>query len=365
MTGWESELETLLGYPAESLRQRRVEACRAFLSSRGTSIERLRSVVTDQMEHVEHVLMTSSPVHGLANSTSDIDTICVVDTSEIGERTATQIFDAGNHYEMMAFTGAEVATAIQRLEEAAKLPVAGQIAAFKTWDGQGPLKRKYIERLINGVSIDGGLPYVQALPALARFWRSASLGRLLFASGCAVLAERAGETRAALGYCLNALLYAMDAMLSHHGIVYSNKKWFLLRWRRFRASGPVRMDVRELDQALSEAWSEALRAFGGSAPPGLTQRVIDIASMADRAFGAALCPGARWEAVPGTQRAPFIPGAHAVLKGDVFFLAGSDSTELPVSWSDRSVSAADASAALRMVRAGFAKLSFPAPEGLS
>ena len=53
------------------------------------------------------------------------------------------------------------------------------------------------------------------------------------------LSERAGEARAPCAYAHHVLLHLLDVVLSCHGDVFSNRKWYLLRWRRFREAGEV------------------------------------------------------------------------------------------------------------------------------
>src|SRR4030088_815327 len=78
----------------KALAEFRLTASAAFLEGRSTSFARLHEVIGRQIDGIAHLLLTSSPVHGLANPTSDIDTICVIDGPDsLAERTATQIFD--------------------------------------------------------------------------------------------------------------------------------------------------------------------------------------------------------------------------------------------------------------------------------
>jgi hypothetical protein len=334
----------------------RLAASAAFLESRTTSFARLRDVIGRQIDGIAHVLLTSSPVHGLANATSDIDTICVIDGPDrIAERTATQIFDQSNHYETILFTRGEIASELSRLTAVLATPPAAQLTAYKQWDKGGPLTRKYLERLVNGVATDGLLPYFDWLPALAKLWRVASLARALVAAECAALAERASELRAALGYVVNALLYAMDALMSHHGHVFSNKKWFLLRFRRFVANGDFEADAAVFAHAIAELWQQVFAAFAhGAGTPTFVAETSKLVAQMEQAFDLGLASQARWGRVDNDVRVPYLPGADAVLRGGMVTLVPSicDLTIIPFGTAAHRGPAV-AKALLNAVRTGF------------
>jgi hypothetical protein len=300
---------------ANDLAAFRASASKAFLETRDTSFGRLREIIEGQVDHIAHLLLTSSPVHGLANATSDIDTICVVDGPDhFPERTATQIFDQSNHYETIVFTRAEVANELNRLAAVVAAPPEAQVRAFKTWDKGGPLTRKYLERLVNGVDTDGSLPYFDRLPALAELWCAASLARALVAIECAALAERSKQLRAALGYVVNGLLYAMDALMSRHGQVFSNKKWFLLRFGRFVESGAVEPGMADVATALDELWKIVFGALQRSTPAaGIAGEARALLARMERAFAIELSPQAVWVRDESAIQVPYLPGADAVL----------------------------------------------------
>jgi hypothetical protein len=339
---------------ARGLAQERRAEGERFLASRTTSLQRLRTIVGAQIDNIAHLLLTSSPVHGLANATSDIDTICVVDGPDLRERTATQIFDGDNHYETILFSRGEVARALARLDATVDAPAASLVATHRTWDKSTPLTRKYLERLVNGVDTDGGLPYFDRLAVLAALWRAASFGRALAAAECAALAQHAGEPRGALGYVLNCCLYTMDALLSHHGRVYSNKKWYLLRFERFLASGEASGAAGDLARAVHAAWGRAVTVLAdGSFPSGLTEDMAALMSAADRLLGTDLVQHGSWAPVDGAQRFEFLPGTEACLRDDQIALvprgAGASAVDFGTAGGlDRTA----AQALLRAIRAG-------------
>src|SRR5690242_17729482 len=80
----------------------------AFLTGRGLDVPGLRDLLSAKVGDAEHALLTSSPVHGLANRTSDIDFIRIQREPLTGPRMATQIFEGANHMEVISFSTAEV-----------------------------------------------------------------------------------------------------------------------------------------------------------------------------------------------------------------------------------------------------------------
>ena len=366
MSALATEIDRPDGHAA--LLRARIRNCEAFLATRGTSLARIGEFVGARMDGVRAIYLTSSPVHGLANATSDIDTICVVDGETMPERTATQIFDDDNHYETIPFTTIEVAAEMARLEAAARLSPGKRVSAYKTWDKNGPIARKYLERLVNGVPVREGGIYLDHLGALAVLWKTASLARAVTMTACAELSLAAGERRGALGYGLNAALYAMDAFLSHHGDVYSNKKWFLLRFHRFLAGEAGRESpISELGSTFSALWERleaAFRSPGGEV--ALLRHLSEAVLRLDAVVGLDLSERARWDCRAPTSM-EFLPGAMLHLAGDHLL---ADVASAPVAGTAQKGEAylsfavppdlarTDALSRLRMIRAGLFTADF-------
>ncbi|WP_217214107.1 DUF6001 family protein [Streptomyces sp. AC550_RSS872] len=287
-----------------------------FLASRGLTPGGLESLLTGRTGPARHFLLTSSPVHGLANATSDVDFIRIQCEPMAGARMATQLFEGPNHLEAISFAEEEAAAALADLRALADADPRRSVLAYRGWDKQHELRRKYLERMVNGVALDRTLPYLDHLPELARLWKWSSLHtateQVLFLS----LAEAAGERRGRVGYAVNALLHLMDAVLSHHLDVYSNRKWFLLRWTRFREQHGTEPVVAAVD-ALRAPVSEALAGKdGGPLAPALTALLTEVYAAA----GEGHPPTLAVEPVGEPVRQRFLPGADMLLGASTTFL---------------------------------------------
>lgn len=225
-----------LAVPAEELVERRRRTVAAFLASRTLEPGPLAAFMRERVGDGT-LLLTSSPVHGLANATSDLDFIRVQADAIAGPRISTKIFDRGEHLEVVSFSADEVAGNVAELARLAAAPFGESVVALRAWDQRREPRRKQTERIVNGLTLDGEAPYLGHLPALATLWSRSALHTAVEHAVCLALAERAGERRGRVGYATNLLLHLMDAVLSAHGDVYSTRKWYLLRWQRHTASG--------------------------------------------------------------------------------------------------------------------------------
>jgi Family of unknown function (DUF6001) len=249
-----------------ALARTRLDAVERFLETRGLTVAAVDEVVAGALDEPAMILLTSSPVHGLANSLSDIDTVCIVEgEEEVAGKMATQLFAAGNHLEYVYFSRSLLERDLDRLGEVAALAPAAAVAAYDGWNAARTVRLKYLERIVNGIATDGTMPFADHLPDLATVWKWSSLERAVRLAAFAIIAERAGESRGRLAYAANSILYAMDATLSDRGSVCGNRKWFLLRWDRFRRA----RDSGEPPLAAIEAARAALgRAGAGGALAG-------------------------------------------------------------------------------------------------
>jgi hypothetical protein len=295
-----------------------------FLRTRGLDRAGLDRLVRAKTGDSRHLLLTSSPVQGLANATSDLDFIRIQEEALDTSRMATQIFEDGQHLEVISFDVRETAAALADVTALAGADPAQVVRGHRGWDKSHELRRKYLERLINGVAMDGGSPYLDHLPELARIWKWSSLHTATEQVFFLGLAERAGETRGRAGYALGALLHLMDALLSQHGDVYSNRKWYLLRWRRFVGYGAA-ADIAaaglvDLVEHLCRKVSAVLR--GGSSEP-LAPAVTELLDLTYRIAGEGHRPAVTIECDDRTPRLRFLPGAELLLGGTAVFL-GTD-----------------------------------------
>ncbi|MEU0603842.1 DUF6001 family protein [Streptomyces sp. NPDC006393] len=298
----------------EDLTARRHRHVTAFLAERGLNPAALAATLEERVGP-GLLLLTSSPVHGLANPTSDLDFIRVQEAPLDGPRIATKIFDHGEHLEIISFSRAELDDALATLDTLAAAPPADTVAAFRAWDRHREPRRKQTERIVNGLTLDGTSPFLDQLPALSTVWGRASLHLALEQAAHTALAEAAGERRGRVGYAYNTLLHLMDALLCHHGDVYTTRKWYLLRWRRALAEG--RMGTGRAGEAaaglehLRRHIAQALDPRHAHRP--LAPAHIELAEATARATGCAHHIAVRLEPARGALPQPFLPGAPLLL----------------------------------------------------
>ncbi|MGW1812905.1 DUF6001 family protein [Streptomyces sp. NPDC002125] len=348
---------------ADALTARRHGEVTAFLEGRGLDplwlSELMRERVGDGL-----LLLTSSPVHGLANATSDLDFIRIQKEAIDGPRISTKIFEGGHHLEVVSFSETELASNLAELERLAGLSADGTVAGFRAWDKQREPRRKQTERIVNGIAMDGTAPYLDALPALARVWCRASLHTAVEQVAHTALAEAAGETRGRVGYAYNVLLHLMDGLLSHQGDVYTTRKWYVLRWTRLMAEGgwhdeTLRAVARGLERLRGDVHT-FLRP--GRAREPLAAPYAELVLETLRATGTARAVTVGVELTG--QVKDFLPGASLLMGADggVVLPGVRAGSELPFTSSPvdlDELTALDAPAAaslLRALRAGAARL---------
>jgi hypothetical protein len=318
---------TLLPGAPDGLAAARLRNVDTFLATRGLTRAGLDELMRARTGSARHLLLTSSPVHGIANSTSDIDFIRVEEKAVEGARMATQLFEQDQHLEAVSYGAAEVDDALADLAKAAVLDPADVVLAHRGWDKGHELRRKYLERIVNGVSLDGSSPYLDHLPQLARVWKWSSLHTAVRHVFHLRLAEAAGESRSSSGYALGALLHLADAALSHAGDVYSNRKWFLLRWQLFLAGGgadgtalaPFADRLADLDGRVRDT----LRGRGGaplaSAFAAALAEIFEIAGEGHE-------PALVLDVAEDLRPLAFLPGASMLVGATALFVEA----ELPV-----------------------------------
>ncbi|MFD8498250.1 DUF6001 family protein [Amycolatopsis sp. NPDC059657] len=287
-----------------------------FLLDRGIAYERLGAIAENRTGAAKHVLLTSSPVQGLANASSDIDLIRIQESPLSVPRMATQIFEDGHHLEVISFGSDEVSQALADLRELAGRAPAELIAGLEGWDRAHEVRTKYLERIVNGVAQDWSLPYADSHGDLAVVWMWGSLHRALKQILFLRWAEAAGETRGRLGYAVNAVLYLMDAILSGDGDVYSNRKWFLLRWSRWLAADPGREHdaAAHLEQVRAAVMAAAREPdYAAELTPIFRALVHDVLET----LAGVEEPPLRARVSGAQVRHPFLPGAEMLLKGSV------------------------------------------------
>jgi hypothetical protein len=257
-----------------------------------TEIEELVETQTDEYDDI---LLTSSSVQGLATSTSDVDIICVTRDDMQGQRASAQIFHRDRRVEIMLYTPEEIALALQLLHQIDASNLPATLAAVQGWDRKSVIRFKYFERLINGVSVSNSAPYIQNLPKLAEAWRVVSYNQARQFVAFALLAERAGERSSPAVYAMKAIAQLMDLTLSRYGLVYTNPKWYALRWTRFAGDADNQAGDDAIAAEITACWPRALQSFeAGAATAGLGDELLRILLMVEELEGY----GRFWANVP-------------------------------------------------------------------
>src|SRR5690606_9074635 len=88
-----------------------------FLAARDLDLALLRTKVLEQYPGSTQVLMTSSPVQGLATPTSDIDLVSVTTDTLSANRMATQIYVGDHHCEVVAVSPEELERTLGSMRE--------------------------------------------------------------------------------------------------------------------------------------------------------------------------------------------------------------------------------------------------------
>ncbi|MFC0140324.1 DUF6001 family protein [Erwinia mallotivora] len=248
-----------------------------FVAKRDVSATELANYAKRQYPNAKHVLFTSSPIQGCATATSDIDLIVIIPGQELSSGMATQFYMAGNHCEIAAVSDEDLQHDLQVLTTLNTVPLSEVALRVENWDNYFRLKKKYLERVVNGLSIDQGMPFAGYLSPLSALWACQAL--LGFAESYAALqlAFKSQEPRAAVIYAIDVVLAIMDVLLCRAGYVYSNKKWITTRWHSYSEkvlstcdndfpdgilSGHLAILYRLIGQPLSENEYTALQVLG-------------------------------------------------------------------------------------------------------
>ena len=226
----------------------------AFLRGRNIGFELLATLAREQGFEDAQVLLTSSPVHGIATATSDIDLICVTPQPVSRGQMATQIHRDGQHCEILPIGAQDLERAFADLALLSRRALPQRLADYQRWDASHAVRKKYLERIVYAVATDGHAHHLGHLPALVPVAAAQEYDAFHQSRVCAMLAGRAGEPEAARGYLINACLFAMAAALSLGGWVLSNKKWTLRRWHEAATSRRGLLDPM-LQDRLTALWS--------------------------------------------------------------------------------------------------------------
>ena len=349
-------LESLLTVPPSDLVATRHRSVTTFLAERDLEPRWLNAFMLERVGDGE-LLLTSSPVHGLANETSDLDFIRIQEGAIDGPRISTKIFERGHHLEVVSFARGELKRNLDELAALAAQPPGELVAGFRTWDKRFEPRRKQTERIVNGITLDGHAPYLQSLPALGKVWSRAALHTAVEQVAHLCLAEAAGELRGRVGYAYNVLLHLMDSVLSLHGDVYTTRKWYLLRWARFVRTGAWHDDAyRAAGEAIERARKSLSAALTAGTSVRLAEDYVALVSAVARATGVTEDVTVRTALAEGAAYHHFLPGSELLSADGSSVLMTGRVDETPVALAALpTVSAEAATTGLRAVRAGVAK----------
>ncbi|MBI6705404.1 DUF6001 family protein [Pseudomonas viridiflava] len=286
-----------------------------FMADRQLSFADLDEVVNRQYSEAHLTLISSSPVHGIANSGSDIDLMCVTESLHSDQAMASQIYHGAHHMEVVAFARPEVERAFVQLSADADQGLAHQLAAYKGWDKAQPVSRKYLERLMCGVSTDQTLPYLHHQPALSKVWAASAFDDFRQSVCFSVLAWRCNEFRAAAAYACNAVLFLMNAILARHGWVNFNRKWTLLRWDRALHNLDL-LPMDALHSRVDQLWLRTYPACRSGLDNELVVQLCELADVAEQSFACVAEYAALKPRVNSADSCTFLPGVEFVLLND-------------------------------------------------
>lgn len=342
------------------LRSRQLLAnARAFLGTRGLDIRALADKASQQYPGAA-ILLTSSPVQGLATPTSDIDLIAVTAEELPRNRMATQIYVGEHHCEVSAVGLAELDACLTALRTLADAEPREAIAGIRTWDKAQPVSRKYLERVINGVSPDGRVPHSDHMPDLARVWGLQAFQRCVENAVALRLSVSAGEQRSPSIYAAGMLSDLMDALLCDSGFVYSNKKWILTRWTKDAAAALDGLPFVATARDIAALHATVCASIGGALTSDLVDRVLALLPpLEDRLVGAQTAGRFGFLASPALRLLPYGKGAQvALFEGRAAILRGDTPPDLGRTIAfDRSEAVDDrrAGALLNALRTGIAR----------
>jgi hypothetical protein len=171
------------------------------------------------------------------------------------------------------------------------------------------------------------------------------------------LAERVGETRGRAGYAFGALLHLMDAILSYHGNVFSNRKWYLLRWCRLIDSGvldgtPSARPAAQIEQLRHQVPAVLAGKTGAPLTPAFTELLASVFEVAGEGHG----PAVRIETAGLVPGGHFLPGADLLLAKAAVFAALPALPEGPVDLLPGAQVPDDPAGVLRAARGGALRL---------
>jgi len=261
----------------ENLLEMRYNHVKEFFNQRGLRFEDVSNLVSDYYQEGDTLLITSSPVYGLATDKSDIDLVLIGCRNGGAEssRTPLTVYEGNNRFDVYRIDDIEISTSLDQLDRIAASPIDEIFESLARWDSLfAGLPKKEFERLINGITFTGEMPHLGHLPQLSYVW----MIELFYASVrfdvYTLLAQKGQMFYAALGYLLNGIMYLMGTVMAYHGHVFSNKKQYLWAWKIFAKSCPT--DFNPLKNKIDKLFSTITEGFSDVSWENVNRCVIDF-----------------------------------------------------------------------------------------
>jgi hypothetical protein len=224
-----------------------------FMKAQSLSTLEIEQRVWKLYPSARNLLFVSSIVQGLGGSTSDIDVIVTVEQDTPADMMTHHMFLGSWRVGVTVYAVAQMQRALEQMTELAQLELPSLLRSWRALlKVPHAVPEQELERAVNGVTVQATMPFSPFLPALCSVWTARSFDEFRQGVVCALLSQRAGELRAPRAYLSYAVRYLMDAVLSHHGDVYWNEKWFLLRWER--AQSDLRAQPTSLAEQINALW---------------------------------------------------------------------------------------------------------------
>ena len=224
-----------------------------FLKDRKISFDILSRTIQLVAKEHDTPLIVSSVVQGLATPTSDID-IFLMSTADLKNSIPSPIDVSyeGNHIELTRYQDSVIRGKLNEIKRFAAMGTKEIVDLSANWSqSMQEFKKVLYERMVNGVTFSGNMPYIDYYADLSKIWiidnYFLSYKCLIYAS----LSKQCYEEKACTGYIINSMLYLKNSLMSSYGDVYSGKKWLFLRWKKFLSGQLIKSD-RTLSTIASE-----------------------------------------------------------------------------------------------------------------
>ena len=249
-----------------------------FLGTENLPKEEVVGLVGDQYGTLHDLLFVSTIVSGLAGPTSDIDVFVLSDEYQDDiEQMVSLMFVGEKRLGVRLYSPRKVENAFATISAAG----GSFLEVAATLNFRPNMSWRDVTRCLLGVNLNGEMPYLHNLPSAANieFWLAFNEFREFMI--LAVAAERAGESKARIGYAIGGVLRAMNIYMASYGDIHGAEKWILERWQKFKnRTERADPDIQHIDKL----WQTLRQALAGSAPEELSSQCIALYQQVLRQF---------------------------------------------------------------------------------